>query len=280
MSKTTLLWGIESCLCWALGLSDSSSRSSGSPATPPGFLRPGKPKSWSPCGVICGAGGLCLRGRQAWEGAGQPRGQCTPEGDRWRHRGVSWLPGLGCSTQVSFLSGPQGALKLPWPACGSLCWPGHEIWLYCRRVCLSWVSSEKNIPEIRLTVPTRKTGAWGNGFRQHLFFTVRGDGVPYFSNLFPQEASEGKRRMKPGWGDPSHHCVQTHCMPLAMPRMAGAGDAVQKDEKTGSLAPRTAVLKSFGVRTFHILINWGPVRTFPWGLYLLVFIMLEMQRNV
>lgn len=65
-----------------------------------------------------------------------------------------------------------------------------------------------------------------------------------------------------------------------MPRMVvGAGDA-EKNEKTGSLAPRTAVLKIFGVRTFHTLINWGPVRTFPWGLYLLVFIMLEMQRNV
>ena len=141
------------------------------------------------------------------------------------------------------------------------------------------MSSEKDIPEIRLTVPTRKTGAWGNSFRQHLFFTVRGDRVPYFSKLFPQEASEGKR-MKTGWRDPSHRCAQTHCIPLAVPRMAvGAGDA-EKDEETGSLAPRTAVRKIFGVRTFHTLINWGLVRTFPWRLYLLVFIMLEMQRNV
>lgn len=45
--------------------------------------------------------------------------------------------------------------------------------------------------------------------------------------------------------------------------VVGAGDA-EKDEKTGSLAPRTAGLKSFGVRTFHTLINWDPVRTFPW----------------
>lgn len=65
-----------------------------------------------------------------------------------------------------------------------------------------------------------------------------------------------------------------------MPRMVvGAGDA-EKEEKTGSLAPRTAVFRSFGVQTFHTLINWGPVRTFLWGLYLSVFIMLEMQRNV
>jgi len=61
--------------------------------------------------------------------------------------------------------------------------------------------------------------------------------------------------------------------------VVGAGDA-EKDEKTGSLAPRTAGLKSFGVRTFHTLINWDPVRTFPWGLYFSVFIMLGMQRNV
>lgn len=86
--------------------------------------------------------------------------------------------------------------------------------------------------------------------------------------------------MKPGWRDPSRHSVHTHCTHCSVPRMVvGAGDA-EKDEKTGSLAPGTAGLKSFGVRTFQTLINWGPVRTFPWGLYLSVFIMLEMQRNV
>ena len=110
--------------------------------------------------------------------------------------------------------GPQGALKLPWPEYGSLCWPEHDIWLYSKRVCSSWVSSEENIPEIRLTVPTKKTEIWGNGFRQHLFFMVRGDGDPYCSNLFPQEASVGKRRMKAGWRDPSHHSAHTHCTPL------------------------------------------------------------------
>ena len=129
MSKAILLGGIEGCLCWAPGLSDSPSQSSGSTASPPVSLGPGKPKSWNPCGVICGGGGLCLRGRDVWEGTGQPGGPLHWKGDKGKHRGVSWLPGQGCSTQVSVLLGPQFSsvqLRSVAQSCPTLCDPRNR----------------------------------------------------------------------------------------------------------------------------------------------------------
>lgn len=76
----------------------------------------------------------------------------------------------------------------------------------------------------------RRLELGGNGFKDHLFFTVRGDRVPCFSNPFPQQVSEGKRMMRQLLERPiSSLCTHPSGAPYGPRVVVGAGDA-ENDE--------------------------------------------------